>query len=200
VDGSTGSVAGSAAQGTGAQRAAAQTRQDKAAAAAAQQQRTSAGGEVGPPHMMTAYDPSRGCTGYAPVQPTGWCGYYDGAKTGRAGQHVELAETLCRLPGQGTGQLQTDNGEQAKFSVSDRDGYLKWQWSRGRHFSKAGTTFDVPAGTCVRWYVGWNVVDNAGRSLTPGAYTVDATPLAYPPAPAWAYTNAAAFVTFTVTA
>jgi hypothetical protein len=180
------------------QPAAAQERQREAVAAAGGQQ-PMAGGEVGPAHTTTTYDPSRGCAGDAPVTPAGWCGYYDGATTGRAGQPVELAETVCRLAGQGDGDLRTDNGQQAEFSATSQDAYLKWEWSKGHRFSKAGTTFHVAAGTCLRWKVSWRVVDNAGRPLAPGAYSLDARSTAYPPSAAFTRSNAIAFVTFTVT-
>jgi hypothetical protein len=160
-------------------------------------QQNTSGGEVGPPHSITAYKPSRGCTGAGPVAPTGWCGYYDGATSGHPGQRVELAETLCRLPGQGAGTLETDNGQQAEFSVVDKDAYTRWLWSKGHRFSKKGTAFSVAAGTCVRWHVRWNVSDAAGRPLAAGAYSLGATPFADPPGDT--HVNAQAdFITFTV--
>jgi hypothetical protein len=177
---STGSVDGQGAQGSGAQPAAAQTRQEKASAAAAKAQKAS-GGEVGPPHSVTAYDPSRGCNGDGSLPTQGWCGYYDGATTGRGGAHVELAETMCRLPGQGAGTLQADDGEQASFSARSQDGTTGWHWGNGRRFSPTGTTFNVAAGSCLRWHVSWSVVDDAGRRLAPGTYTLEARPHAYPP-------------------
>jgi hypothetical protein len=165
--------------------------------AAAQQGKP--GGEVGPPHTTIAYDPSHGCNAAGPTVASGWCSYYDGALSGRSGQRVELAEALCRLPGQGAGRLQTDNGQQAEFTVTNQDSYLAWQWSRGHRFSKARTSLDVAAGTCLRWHVTWNVVDVAGRPLPAGAYNLDARPLAYPSSATGAYVGAwAQFVTFTV--
>jgi hypothetical protein len=165
------------------------------------QQQQGAGGEVGPPHTMTAYDPSRGCNGTGSNAAEGWCGYYDGATSGPAGKRVELAETVCRLPNRGTGTLLSDTGQQAEFSVHGKDAYTKWTWSTGHRFSKRGTSITVPAGSCVRWSVSWNVVDAKGKARPAGAYDVSPKPWTYPaqataPASVWADAN---FVTFTVT-
>jgi hypothetical protein len=196
VDGSTGAVSGSTAQGTGAQRAAAQARQDKARAAVAAQHNSS-GGEIGPPHAVIPYDASRGCGANGPTVVMGWCSYYDGATTGTAGQQVELAEALCRVPGQGTGTLESDNGQQADFSVFTKDNYSKWTWSKGHHFSKQRTTIQVPAGSCVRWAVVWSVRDDSGRPLARGAYQLSAASWMGPPGDTVVDANAQ-FVTFTV--
>ena len=140
------------------------------------------GNEVGPPHTTTAYDPTKGCTGDGPVAAQGWCDYYDGPASGKAGQPVELAAVVCRLPGQDTHTLQVDSGEQADFSIStqDRNDAL-WTWSDGHRFSRYGTTFDVAAGSCLRWHVTWKVTDRAGRPLAPGLYHLMARPYAYQP-------------------
>jgi hypothetical protein len=197
TDGSAGSVSGTTAQGTGAQRAAAQARQDKARAAVAARQKTSAAGEVGPPHEVIPYDASRGCGANGPTVVMGWCSYYDGATTGTAGQRVGLAEALCRVPGQGTGTLESDNGQQAEFSVFTKDNYSKWTWSKRHHFSKQRTMIQVPAGSCVRWAVVWGVRDDAGRPLAPGAYQLGAASWMGPPGDTVVDANAQ-FVTFTV--
>jgi hypothetical protein len=149
-----------------------------ASAAPAHQKPT--GREVGPPHTVTAYDPTRGCTGDGPVVAQGWCSYYDGAMSGHAGIPVELAATVCRLPGQGAHTLEVDTGEQAEFGASTQDSTV-WTWSRGHHFSSYGTTFNLQAGTCLRWHVSWKVVDDSGRPLAPGVYSLMARSLAYPP-------------------
>ncbi|MDT7550840.1 MAG: Intracellular proteinase inhibitor [Actinomycetota bacterium] len=196
VDGAVGPVAGPALDGTGAQRAAAQSRQDKARAAAAAQH-NSPGGEVGPPHTVVPYDASRGCGANGPTVVMGWCSYYDGATTGTAGQRVDLAEALCRVPGQGTGTLESDNGQQADFSVFTKDNYSMWTWSKGHRFSKQRTTIQVPAGSCVRWAVVWSVRDDAGRPLARGAYQLDAASSMGPPGDTVVDANAQ-FVTFTV--
>jgi hypothetical protein len=172
---------------------------DLPAAAAAQQ--TKPDGEVGPPHTISSYDASRGCTGAGPLATDGWCGYYDGAVTGHAGQRVELAETLCRLPGRGAGALLSDTGQQAEFSATSKEAYTVWRWSTGHRFSKRGTSITVPEGSCVRWHVSWKVVDNAGRPLPPGPYDLGAKPHVYPSqstGPAHVYADAN-FITFTVT-
>jgi hypothetical protein len=175
-------------------------RQEQAAAAAAIAQQARSGGEVGPPHTVTSYDASRGCGAVGTATAQGWCGYYDGALTGRGGQRVELAETLCRLPGQGPGTLKVDSGQQAEFVVFDKDNWRKWTWSTGHRFSKRGSTLQVATGTCLRWQVTWNVVDEAGRPLGPGTYTLDGRTRAYPAETTDHYAAAdAQFVSFTVT-
>jgi hypothetical protein len=135
------------------------------------------GTEVGPPHRVTAYDPTRGCIGDGPVAFQGWCNYYDGPTSGPSGHPVELAATVCRLPGQEAHTLQVDTGEQAQFGASTQDSTV-WSWSKGHHFSPYGTTFNVAPGSCLRWHVRWNVVDDAGRPLPPGMYNLIARPLA----------------------
>jgi hypothetical protein len=148
------------------------------AAGARPQQR--AGTEVGPPHSVTAYDPSHGCSTDGPFVGLGWCDYYDGARTGHGGEPVELAATVCRLPGQDAHTLQADTGQQAEFTVGDRR-TPAWTWAKGHRFSQYGTTFNVEPGSCLRWHVTWNVVDDAGRPLAPGVYDLVARSLVYPP-------------------
>jgi hypothetical protein len=138
------------------------------------------GTEVGPPHTATAYDATKGCTGDGPVAAQGWCSYYDGAVSGKTGQPVELAAVVCRLPGQAPHPLQVESGLQADFSLSPVDeGTALWTWSRGHRFSSYGTTFSLTAGGCLRWYVTWKVVDDAGRPLLPGLYHLMARPYAH---------------------
>jgi hypothetical protein len=159
-----------------------------------------AGSEVGPPHTTVAYDPSRGCAGAGPTATQGWCGYYDGALSGRSGQRVELAQTLCRLPGRAAGTLRVDTGEHAEFSVRTKDNYDVWDWAKGRRFSPRGATFTVAAGSCLRWSVSWNIVNDAGRPIAAGAYQLNARPTAYPSEATSPYVWAdAQFTTFTVT-
>ncbi|MDT7569829.1 MAG: Intracellular proteinase inhibitor [Actinomycetota bacterium] len=179
---------------------AAQRKQEQANAAVTQQH-ASAGGEVGPPHTMTAYKASSGCSGTWSNAAEGWCGYYDGSISGPAGTRVELAETLCRLPGRGKGTLLSDDGQQAEFAVIDQNAYEKWKWSTGHRFARRGTSITVPDGSCVRWFVSWNVVDAHGRPLPRGAYNLSAKPDMYPSeatGPAWVGVDANP-VTFTVT-
>ena len=134
-----------------------------------------AGGEVGPPHTTTAYDATRNCDGDGPTPATGWCSYYDGATSGRPGQRVELAASICRLPGHATGRLTSDTGEQAGFAVS-RGGAVRWRWGDGHTFRNASSTIVVTSGTCVRWHVSWTVTDRAGQPLPAGSYSLTARP------------------------
>jgi hypothetical protein len=199
VDGSVGTAVAPE-QRTEPQQGAAQRRQEQPSGAVTDQQK-STGGEVGPPHTMTAFDPSRGCAGWLSNPAEGWCGYYDGATSGPAGKRVELAETVCRLPNRGTASLVSDDGQQAEFTAMGKDARTKWTWSTGHHFSKRGTRIAVPAGSCVRWHVSWNVVDAEGRPLPAGAYSIDPQPTMYQatstgPATVWTDANV---VTFTVT-
>lgn len=131
--------------------------------------------EVGPDHSVTSYDATRGCVGDGPAPGQGWCSYYDGATAGRSGQQVELAASICRVTGQGDGELTASSGEQADFYIAS-NGLEAWSWSHGRQFATAGTTLKVAAGTCVRWHVTWDVVDNAGQPLAPGSYDFTARP------------------------
>lgn len=130
---------------------------------------------VGPPHRMTKFDASMGCTGNGPNPTTGWCSYYSGALSGAAGRAVVLATSVCRLPGQSTGVLY-GNGHEADFAVGESAYPPRWRWKHGRTFSKAPTSIRVPAGQCVEWYVTWRVVNNAGRPLPSGKYYLDAFP------------------------
>lgn len=131
---------------------------------------------VGPPHRTTQYDPTQACAGTGPTVAQGWCSYYDGATSGKAGQSVTLSTAVCRLPGQGTGTLSSRTGRQADFAVGKNTYRPVWRWSHGRYFTQAPTSIRVPAGTCVEWYVSWRVVDNAGRRLAPGSYYLAAAP------------------------
>jgi len=131
---------------------------------------------VGPAHRMTRFKATHGCNGSGPVTATGWCSYYSGATGGTAGHTVTLATSVCRLPGQSTGVLQSSTGYQADFDAGRRAYPPVWTWSHGRAFTKAPTSIRVPAGACVEWYVSWRIVNDAGRPLKPGTYYLDATP------------------------
>jgi hypothetical protein len=139
---------------------------------------SAAGTEVGPPYSITSYDATRKCDGTGPTAAQGWCSYYDGALSGRGGTAVELGSAVCRLPGQGTGTLYFDSGQQAEFDVGVDTYPASWTWSRGHHFRASGSTLTVAAGSCVRWHVSWDVVDDAGKPLAPGSYYLDARPYA----------------------
>ena len=117
-----------------------------------------AGTEVGPPHTTTAFDPSHGCSTDGPFVGLGWCNYYDGATTGHGGVPVELAVTVCRLPGQDAHTLQADSGQQAEFAIGDRQ-QPSWTWAKGHRFSAYGTMFNVQPGRCLRWHVTWMGVE-----------------------------------------
>jgi hypothetical protein len=151
-----------------------------AAPAADAKQSHRPGTEVGPPHTVTAYDPSHPCGTDGPLVAFGWCSYYDGALTGRGGEAVELAATVCRLPGQGAHTLQVDSGQHAEFMVGDR-GSPAWTWAKGHNFSPYGDSFNVEPGRCLRWHVTWRVVDDTGRPLAPGTYDLIARSTGYPP-------------------
>jgi hypothetical protein len=126
--------------------------------------------------QITTYDVTRKCDGSGPTAAQGWCSFYDGATSGRAGQSVELAAALCRIPGQGTGKLDFASGMQLDFAVG-RDTYpASWKWSSGHHFSSTSPTVTVPEGKCARWHVTWTVTDDKGRPLAPGDYYLDARP------------------------
>jgi hypothetical protein len=138
------------------------------------------GTEVGPPHTVTSYDPSQPCGLDGPLPAQGWCSYYDGARTGHGGEPVELAATVCRLPGQAAHTLQADSGQHAEFMVGDRR-EPQWTWAKRHRFSSYGESWNVEPGTCLRWHITWTVVDDTGRPLTPGAYDLIARSTVYPP-------------------
>lgn len=135
-----------------------------------------AGAEVGPPSERTAMRSGETCDGSGPTPAQGWCSYYDGALEGRPGQTVTLATAVCRITGQGPGTLTADSGEHAVFAVGRQGGRPSWSWSTGRRFSSQGTTFTVEPGTCVRWFVSWDLTDDRGDGLPPGDYYLEALP------------------------
>lgn len=127
--------------------------------------------EVGPPSRRVAYDPSLTCDGSGPTAAQGWCSSYTGARKARVGESVVLSTQVCRMPGRGTGELFTDDGQHAKFVVGGR-----WRWSHGRRFAPTATTITVPAGECVRWEVAWDLRNNSGQPLAAGSYDLEALP------------------------
>lgn len=152
---------------------------------------------VGPPHRTTRYDPTQPCDGSGPTVAQGWCSYYTGATAGAAGKTVTLATAVCRLPGQGGATLTSPTGRQADFAVGKQSYPPVWRWGHGRRFDQSASSIRVAAGTCVEWYVTWQVVDNAGNPLTPGRYYLDAFPRVRPAdQPATGYASSPA--TFTV--
>ena len=156
----------------------------------ASDQATTVKGTVGPPHRMTKFDATQGCTGGGPSPTLGWCSYYDGATSGKAGRTVTLATAVCRLPGQGVATLTSRTGRQAHFDVGRPTYPPSWNWAHGRTFAQTKTSIDVAPGTCVEWYVSWRIVDNAGQLLKPGKYYLDAwTTMRPASAPAYAGTE-----------
>jgi hypothetical protein len=147
-------------------------------------------GIVGPPHRMTSYDASRACNGTGPTPALGWCSYYTGATSGSAGQSVLIATDVCRLPGQSSAQLTSDNGQQAEFSVGPSAYPSLWTWSHGRRFTSTGTSITVAPGECVEWFVTWRVVEDDGRPMPAGTYDLITDPLSTPTGDNGAYVTA----------
>jgi hypothetical protein len=49
-----------------------------------------------------------------------------------------------------------------------------WRWSVGRSFAAQRHTLRLDSGNCLYWTTEWRKVDQQGRSLRPGTYTVRA--------------------------
>lgn len=130
---------------------------------------------TGPKPTRTTYDPTKGCNGSGPVG-FGWCSYYDGDLTAVHGSTAELAGAVCRMTGQPAGTLRSDDGEFASFFAATQDNLLLWDWSHGRAFAKTPASFDVAAGTCLRFAVTWDLTGNDGKALPVGSYSADARP------------------------
>lgn len=157
---------------------------------------TDAEPETGPPSETVAMRSGQSCDGSGPTPGQGWCSYYDGALQGRSGETVVLATNVCRLPGQAAGRLTTPDGQHARFAVG-RTSTPVWDWRTGRRFRPEATTFVLEPGKCVRWFVRWDVTNDAGQALAPGEYYLEALPRVRQDAPGAAYLDTTQ--TFTVT-
>ncbi len=151
----------------------------------------------GPEPTVTTYDARRQCGGSGPTATQGFCSYYDGALTARRGSVVQLAASVCRLPGQGSGTLRTEDGQWASFAISTNATGVLWDWSTGRRFVAEPRTFTVAAGSCLRFAVSWDLRGDDGRPLGAGDYALDAVPHAK--AGTGAYVSNKAVETFTIT-
>lgn len=136
------------------------------------------GGEElsGPEPTFTDYEVGQDCDGSGYTAANGWCSAHSGARTARRGSTVELATSLCRLPGQPDGELRAASGQYAEFVVSDDGGGNRWTWSRGKRFTDEARPFTVPAGRCLRLAVSWDLRDDAGRALPVGEYVLTSSP------------------------
>lgn len=131
----------------------------------------------GPEPTFTAYDVGQDCDGSGYTAANGWCSAHSGARGARRGTTVELATSMCRLPGQPDGQLRAASGQYAEFVVTDQAGAGVWTWSRGKRFTEDARTFTVPAGRCLRLAVAWDLRDDRGREVSAGDYVLTSSPL-----------------------
>lgn len=134
------------------------------------------GGLRGPEPTFTAYEVGQDCDGSGYTAANGWCSAHSGARTARRGSTDELATSLWRLPGQAVGTLRAETGQYAEFVLTDRDGAVRWTWSRGKRFAEEPRAFTVPAGRCLRLAVTWDVRDDRGRTLPAGDYVLTSSP------------------------
>lgn len=134
----------------------------------------------GPEPTVTRYDASRQCDGSGPTAGSGYCSYYDGVRTARAGTRAELAASVCRLPGQLTGTLRAASGEYAHFAAGTVDAGTLWDSAHGRRFGTTSRTWQVQAGTCLRFALVWDLRGNDGTVLPRGSYRLDARPYVEP--------------------
>jgi hypothetical protein len=108
--------------------------------------------------------------GAAPAA-TGWCFYYDGPASVRAGDAHPYRINVCRLPGRGARTLRYDGEQQVDFVVGNntRD---EWRWSGGYDFGTDPTEVTVNESRCSRWTVTWDGTDAYGEHVRPGEYTM----------------------------
>ena len=130
----------------------------------------------GPEPTFTDYEVGQDCDGSGYTAANGWCSAHSGARTARRGSTVELATSLCRLPGQPEGVLRAASGQYAEFVVSDEANTYRWTWGRGKRFADEPRTFNVPAGRCLRLAVSWDLRDDRGRALPVGDYVLTSSP------------------------
>lgn len=106
-----------------------------------------------------------------PAAATGWCFYYDGPATVRAGDTHPYRMNVCRLPGRGTGTLTYDGEQQVDFAVGDST-REEWRWSGGYVFGTDQTEVTVNESRCSRWTVTWDGTDAYGEHVRAGEYTM----------------------------
>lgn len=116
-----------------------------------------------------AMETSRCETDTGPAAAGGWCMYYDGPESVRAGDVHPYRMHVCRHLGRGTGTLRYEGEQQVDFTV-EGGGRTEWRWSGGYAFGKDPTQVEVGEGRCARWTVAWNGADAYGEHVRAGEY------------------------------
>ena len=85
---------------------------------------------------------------------------------------VSLEASLCSTE-PGDVRLTYEDAKELDVAVLVKDREV-WRWSVGRHFPPAPHALVLQAGDCFTWRTLWRVVDQSGRALPTGTYTIRA--------------------------
>ena len=110
---------------------------------------------------------------------TEWCAYAFGDDSMAAEDQYTLEYNLCRSLNAGDATVRFNWRQQVDFEATDtaHDDTV-WKYSAGQARIAESRDVDVPAGTCVRWSVVWNGLDDFGYTPAAGGYTMVARPMA----------------------
>jgi hypothetical protein len=119
----------------------------------------------------TAYEPNRPCADTSGRAAGGWCMQVDVPRSGVTGQPVDLAVSLCRLPGFGAARASFPTTAEAGFVLgAGQGGGTVWDHALQHPGRSARHERQVQGGDCLSWTTTWFNRDSAGDAIAPGAY------------------------------
>ena len=143
--------------------------------------RTKAGEPISTPARLTttAYEPNSPCADTTGRAASGWCMQTDPPRSGITGRPVDLALSLCRLPGFGSAAASFPTTAEAGYALEERSGGATlWDHAR-QHPPRTGRhDRQVEPGRCLTWTVTWTNRNNEGQPIAPGRYELRLSVLA----------------------
>lgn len=143
--------------------------------------RAEAGAPISTPARLTstAYEPNAPCADTTGRAASGWCVQTDPPRSGITGRPVDLALSLCRLPGFRPAAASFPTTAEAGYALDERSGGATL-WDHARQHPPRPDRHDrqVQPGQCLTWTVTWTNRNDQGQPITPGSYELRLSVLA----------------------
>lgn len=142
--------------------------------------RTKAGEPISSPARLTttAYEPNSPCADTTGRAVSERCMQTDPPRSGVTGQPVDLALSLCRLPGFGSAAASFPTTAEAGYALEEPGGATLWDHARQHPARPDRHDRQVQPGQCLTWTVTWTNRNDQGQPIAPGRYELRLSVLA----------------------